>query len=551
MVRILFILLLALPMNALSQNLVPNGSFECGEDLCIPVQLYNIDTFSKYACEWTVPTSGTSDIFSILVTDPACYTHMPSSLSSVSLGSQLPHTGNRFAGIFTYSKGFILHDTSSYREYLQVKLNKEIEPGQKYCGEMYVSLAENSKYASNSIGMWFNGTATITRTYYRTLFYYFPQVVEKKIISDTSNWIRIYREFILDEPAQYVTIGNFYDDYKTQIEVISESNQLQNVAYYYIDDIRVEKLPYDQFITSGNTTLCKGDATELTAFAGVDEVFWTTLEDTSTVIHVGKNFSLTPEADATFRVKSIGCYKTVIDTISIKVNPRPKIELGSDTTLCKGSKLIINSGDGHTAYQWQDQSTNKTFEVTSTGTYWAEVSNNFDCKIRDEIKVDFDDVPKIDLGRDTLLCDGFFPLRAGGNEYTYVWSTGSTDSTYLPTQTGTFWVEASNHCGVAKDTIALYSASDIFIPNVITVNDDQMNDRFEFGVKKESGVIEKSVNFNASLQVFNRWGMSVYAGYPYTNHWPTSYNQIEEGEYYYYVSVPGCRDFKGWVQVIR
>jgi hypothetical protein len=280
---------------------------------------------------------------------------------------------------------------------------------------MYVSLGGRSKFASNNLGMWFNGTATLTGNYYRALFFYRPQVVEDKIISDTTNWVRIYHEFILDEPAQYVTIGNFNDDIKTQIEVIRKSDQLQNIAYYYIDDIRVEKLPYDQFITSGNTTLCKGDVTELTAFAGVDEVLWTTLEDTSTVIHVGKKFSLTPEADATFRVKSTGCYKTVIDTISIKVNPRPKIELGSDTTLCKGAKITLHAGDASNSYQWKDQSKGKTYDVTKTGTYWVEVTNDFECKIRDEIKVVVDDVPIIDLGRDSLLCDGFFPILAGGS----------------------------------------------------------------------------------------------------------------------------------------
>jgi len=549
-VRILFILLLALPMNALSQNLVPNGSFECGEDLCIAFQQFDLSTFSKNACEWSVPGRGTTDILSTLVTDLTCYTHMPNSTSSLSLGSQLPRTGNRLAGMFTYTKNYVNYDTLSYREYLQVNLKKEIVPGQKYCGEMYVSLADKSKYASNNLGMWFNGTEIFTENF-GALYYYKPQVIEKAIINDTSNWVRIYGEFELDEPAQHVIIGNFSGDNNTSAFVTRPDNQLSNLAYYYIDDIRVEKLPYDQFVKTGNTTLCKGETIELGASAGVDEVFWTTLEDTTTVIHVGDKFSLMPEADATFRVKSTGCNKTVTDTISIKVNPSPQVHLGRDTVLCQGTKLTLHAGNADNTYRWQDQSDNKDYNVAATGTYWVEVINDFQCKARDEIKVIVDDVPKIDLGVDTLQCDGFFPLRAGGNEYTYLWSTGSIDSTYLPTQTGTYWVEARNHCGVTKDTIALYSATDIFIPNVITANEDQVNDYLEFGVNRRDGGIDTSLDFNSSLQVFNRWGASVYGGHPYKNNWPASGDLLDTGEYFYYLSVPGCKDFKGWVHVIR
>jgi len=547
-VRILFILLLALPMNALSQNLVPNGSFECGEDFCSAFQTPEIAQFSKYACHWTCPTNGTSDIFSTLIPNNECYTHMPYFGVNYHQGTQLPRTGNRFAGIYSYSKG-LGSDTISYREYLQVKLNKALTPGEKYCTEMYVSLAENVFYAANNLGIRFNVEETHVSTY--TYLDFVPQILEKNIIKDTSQWVKIGAMFEPTESSQYLLIGSFYGDQSVSAETTSIINQRNLLSYYFIDDVSVEKLPYDQFTFGGQTVLCWGDKIELIASAGVDEVLWTTLEDTTTVVHEGEKFEGMANENMSFRVKSTGCHKTVIDTISIKVNPRPTIELGRDTALCKGSKLIIDAGDGHTSYQWQDQSTNKTFEVISAGIYWAEVSNDFDCKVRDEINVLVDDIPKIDLGVDTLLCDGFFPLRAGGNEYTYLWSTGSINSTYLPTETGTFWVEARNHCGIAKDTIALYSATDIFIPNVITANDDHVNDYLELGVNRRDGGIDTSLDLNSSLRVFNRWGTSVYGGHPYMNNWPASGDLIETGEYFYYLSVPGCKDFKGWIQVIR
>ena len=128
-------------MRAWSQNMVPNGSFECGQDFCDAYQTPQVEQFSKYACEWSVPGRGTTDIYSTLITNQVCYARMPNSLSGYKQGTQSPRTGNRFAGLYSYSKE-LSPDTSSYREYLQVKLNKVLVPGEKYCAEMYVSNAE-------------------------------------------------------------------------------------------------------------------------------------------------------------------------------------------------------------------------------------------------------------------------------------------------------------------------------------------------------------------------------------------------------------------------
>lgn len=80
-----------------------------------------------------------------------------------------------------------------------------------------------------------------------------------------------------------------------------------------------------------------------------------------------------------------------------------------------------------------------------------------------------------------------------------------------------------------------------FIPNVITPNDDQKNDRFI-----TAGLIGQCW----TLEVFNRYGKKVYERFPYQNEW--SAEGLKDGVYYYELrNVDNNRIFKGPVTVIR
>jgi gliding motility-associated-like protein len=63
--------------------------------------------------------------------------------------------------------------------------------------------------------------------------------------------------------------------------------------------------------------------------------------------------------------------------------------------------------------------------------------------------------PHVSLPNDTLLCHGQgLTLDARqGFAANYLWSTGSTDSTLVASQTGTYWVQVHNNCGTVYDTV--------------------------------------------------------------------------------------------------
>ncbi|MDE5420563.1 tandem-95 repeat protein, partial [Labilibaculum sp. DW002] len=91
------------------------------------------------------------------------------------------------------------------------------------------------------------------------------------------------------------------------------------------------------------------------------------------------------------------------------------------------------------------------------------------------------------------------------------------------------------------------SPEEVFIPEVITPNGDEYNERF---------VIVGIGNFpNNSLHIFNRWGNTVYKMKNYDNSWEGygnvngqfSHNRLPPGTYYYVLNIGGGKKLTGYV----
>ncbi|MFD1467299.1 gliding motility-associated C-terminal domain-containing protein [Hymenobacter caeli] len=137
------------------------------------------------------------------------------------------------------------------------------------------------------------------------------------------------------------------------------------------------------------------------------------------------------------------------------------------------------------------------------------------------------------------------PQMAGG---TYLWDFGdgsppSTEAapTHRYAQAGTYRVKLTARYGACDVTtqFAPLEVGDVFVPNVITANDDALNATFQprFSCRP------------ASLKVFSRWGQEVYATADYHNDWDA--HGLAAGLYYYLLRDADDRQVKGWVQVVR
>ena len=165
------------------------------------------------------------------VVDPVCYASS-SSIHKKSPGEQEPRTGRVMAALWTYGTGCV----PSYREYLEIELEQNLVPGFIYYGEMYVSCADNMKFASNNLGMYF-GTEKVYQSDLFGSLSLNPQINHLEVVEDTDHWVKISGTFIATESASFLVIGNFFDDAQT---LAVEIGGYGDDARYFIDDILVK-----------------------------------------------------------------------------------------------------------------------------------------------------------------------------------------------------------------------------------------------------------------------------------------------------------------------
>ena len=134
------------------------------------------------------------------------------------------------------------------------------------------------------------------------------------------------------------------------------------------------------------------------------------------------------------------------------------VSLGNDTTICLGDSLVLGPPASNATYLWQNGSTDSTFTVMQTGTYWVETTIS-GVTISDTIQVNVGPLgpPVVDFGNDTVLCNGSsLLLDASFPSSTYSWQTPNyTNSTFQVSTAGTYWAEATNICGTSGDTIVV------------------------------------------------------------------------------------------------
>ena len=229
MKKTIFVLFLSICLRVNGQNLVPNPDFESYGTL--PCSwITSQGQFSSALQDWEMPTEGSTDIFSTLV-NQSCYAHCQSTYSNA-VGEQLPRSGNIMSSILTYGSGCSI----PYREYLEVQLTSPLIAGETYYAEMFVSHGDYSQFASNNIGMYFSDTY-VNNPGLCGVLNFVPQINETSVITDSTNWVKIAGNFVATSPAQYLIIGNFYDNNNTVNVFCSPFSS--NNARYFVDDVLV------------------------------------------------------------------------------------------------------------------------------------------------------------------------------------------------------------------------------------------------------------------------------------------------------------------------
>lgn len=195
----------------------------------------------------------------------------------------------------------------------------------------------------------------------------------------------------------------------------------------------------------------------------------------------------------------------VLDTINIGFNALQHIDLGNDTTICKGEFLVLTADYGTGSYLWQDGSQQATFYVREPGYFYVEARIGR-CQSTDTIHVLYDDTLHVNLGPDLQLCKGetvqLYPTGAGGN---YKWQDSTTVPIYNVTDPGIYALVANNACGRSTDSVTAQVTDcqcRLFLPTAFSPNGDGINDYFRPHYRCLLAAFK--------LSIYDRWGERLF-----------------------------------------
>lgn len=290
--------------------------------------------------------------------------------------------------------------------------------------------------------------------------------------------------------------------------------------------------------TASDTILCAARSIELSAPSFATNYLWQSGSTSATSVFTGPGTTWVQYFDGSCKI---------VDTFHVAISPL-SVSLGQDTVLCNGKSLLLipkTPSSSPTTYLWQDGSTNSQLLADKAGTYWVQISKD-GCKAADTIKV-YQASQSISLGPDQTYCtDEIVKLTPKGlmpiPNTSYRWQDGSSLEYYNATASGTYHVQVlQGGCASEATVELLFKPCDctVYTPTAFTPNGDGQNDFFS------PKVICKNLMPSYSLEIFNRWGQSVFRTGDIGKGWDGFYNgkPAEVGTYMYFFTV-GDRKFK-------
>ncbi len=365
--------------------------------------------------------------------------------------------------------------------------------------------------------------------------------------------------FVLPSPVGSATINDTFQCLKNNLFNFSnsdntliffkwyfgdnDSSNLQSVSHIY-SDTGTYKVMHVAFASTG----CKGRDTVTVKvgpnlnsnFTGLDTFYCSSKNpvvlNPAAKFGIFKDYpfsipnTIIPEIPGNYKVshivKNIYCQDTTIKFFRVQANPKPA--LGKDSSICAGANVDLSANDVG-LYLWNTGETTPTISIFTTGQYNLKVTNG-KCSAIDSINILFSSVPKIELGKDTIICKGAAViLKATCFNCSHAWNSGSTDSIIYAYNQGKYFVKASNSCGTAEDSIFVSVQAeycDLFMANAFSPDNDLNNAVFT----------PRGRNISVKLfQVFNRWGELIFQSEKDNEGWNGRYKDVpcEQGFYFW------------------
>ncbi|MBO9612166.1 MAG: gliding motility-associated C-terminal domain-containing protein [Dyadobacter sp.] len=323
-------------------------------------------------------------------------------------------------------------------------------------------------------------------------------------------------------------------------------------------DVAQKKVVVETLVTkvTGDTTVCENSIVKLSA-AGGTQYKWspaTGLDNANIATPVA---TVKETTEYTVEISNnAGC--KVTEKVKLAVERKADFIGMPDTEVCQGATVTLTVSGNAPKYKWHattglEETIGKSVTVkpTQTTTYVIEGMYEDGCRPLREITVRVDQsyAPDFEVVQSGGACNEPFSYsltNKTGKAQRYEWNMGTgnpiTDTevkNYIYEVPGeyTITLTAYNTAGCSLTASKKISAEPAFtLSNVITPNGDGKNDFFIVPVA------------SSSLEVFNRWGKSIFKSTDYKNDWGKG---IANGTYLYVVDTPQGNHCKGWVEVLE
>ncbi|MBI35142.1 MAG: hypothetical protein CMP67_07245, partial [Flavobacteriales bacterium] len=215
---------------------------------------------------------------------------------------------------------------------------------------------------------------------------------------------------------------------------------------------------------------CGEGSVSLEALVSSGTIDWYDTSSGGTLQGTGSPWSTGSISDTTTyyaeAVSLEGCTSLVRMSALTMVHSTPEFSLGEDTLLCIGDSIHLGVGLNNVTFLWPwNGSASDSILVTTSGTYDVVVTDTNDCVGNDAVLVTFLDVPLLNLGPDSSICEGDrMLLNAGSDGVRYFWNTGDSTSTIFIDSAATYIVTVSNAANcISTDSIVVTVDT---VPNV-------------------------------------------------------------------------------------
>jgi hypothetical protein len=236
-----------------------------------------------------------------------------------------------------------------------------------------------------------------------------------------------------------------------------------------------------------------------------------------------------------------------VEILSAQDKPDFNVDLGANVVVCDQSTATltaqVSNNPAGKSFLWNTGQNTQSITISESGEYLVVVTEGC-ASNEDAVMVSFlSTPPNFSLGSDEARC-AINPWYLKSNvtkdpSYEYTWQNGAHTDSLMISDFGEYWLEIKNQCGSRSASVRFSEVVIVPIPNVITPNDDRLNQYF---------VIDPALA-GSRIRIVNRWGKKIFESPDYQNDWDAS--GLQAGVYFYQISSTCIGTVKGAVHVLK